>query len=246
MQIQTAAVAFRCPACGCDVLGEVNLFDLGGEGCAISCECGQSHLRMLLRSDGKIHISVPCLFCPEDHTYRLSGISFLERGLFTLSCKYTAMDIAFMGDHAKVLDALAKSEEKLVEIFSQFVEEEEEEDGMWEDDCDEECHCAHDHGKEKTGNATEIPQPTGDLIGACANPAVAMNLIYLVKEFAADGKISCECGAKQYNLQIGYDHIRLTCPVCGGEYRISTLTENDQFTVAEQSALCIRRNQDET
>ena len=242
MQIQTAAVAFRCPACGCDVLGEVNLFDMGGEGTAISCECGQSHLRMQLQADGKIRLSVPCLFCPEDHTYRLSGVSFLERDLFTLSCKYTAMEIAFMGDHAKVLEALSKSEEKLVELFSQFVEEAEEDDC----DCDDACDCGHCHEHHTENEENEVPQPTGDLIGACANPAVAMNLICLVKEFAEDGKLYCECGATQLNLQIGYDHIRLTCPVCGGECRLSTLTENDQYRVAEQSEICVRRNQDET
>ena len=235
MQIQTAAVAYRCPVCGYDVMGEVDLFDLGGEGAAIECECGESTLTMRLTSDGKIHVSVPCLFCPEDHTYRLSGVSFLERELFTLSCKYTGMEIAFMGDHAKVLEGLQKSAEKLAELLGQLTEEDE---GESCEACeDEHCHCEHHHhdGEEES----EIPQPTGDLIGACANPAVAMNVLYLIKEFAEDGKIHCDCGADNYNLQIGFDHVRLTCPTCGGEYRISTLTENDQFSLADRSDIRI-------
>ncbi len=240
MKIQTAAVAYRCPICGYDVMGEVDLFDLGGEGAALTCECGGSTLTLRLTSDSKIHISVPCLFCPEDHTFRLSGVSFLERDLFTLSCKYTGVEIAFMGDHAKVLEGLQKSAEKLAELLGQFAEDEEEaeeSEHCEHEECGEHCHCEeHAHSHDQT---SEIPQPTGDLIGACANPAVAMNILYLIKDFAEEEKIRCACGSKNYNLQIGFDHIRLTCPRCGGEYRISTLSENDQFSLADRADICI-------
>ena len=241
MKIQTAAVAYRCPSCGYDVMGELNLFDLGGEGARLTCECGESELYFGLRSDGKINVSVPCLFCPDDHKFLLADFSFFERELFTLSCKYTGVEIVFMGDHAKVIEALHKSEEKLAALLGELTEEYDADEDVCDEEgdgcgCGEHCQCDHEHQKEET---IDIPQPTGDLIGACANPSVTMNILYLIKEFAEEERIRCACGAKNYNLQLGFDHVRLTCPTCGGEYRISCVTENDQFDFADRSEICI-------
>jgi RNase P subunit RPR2 len=243
MKIQIVAIAYRCPACSKDVMGEVDLFELGGEGTSIPCDCGESEVSLMLGAEGKIKISIPCLFCPESHRYQLAGVSFFERDLFTLACKYTSVDIVFMGDPTHVLNALEESEKQLIEMFREAMDEAGEEE--------QEYDCSHDYDwdegrdqhyqEEKSDEEPAIPQPTGDLIDACANPTVTMNLMYLVKEFAQDQKIRCDCGKEGYNLQLGYDHIQLTCPHCGGVRRINSVTENDLYALADQDEIRIRR-----
>ncbi len=109
-------IAYRCPHCGSIVRSVVGIFSLSAEMIRLKCPCGESSLDIVYTKDKKVRLTVPCIVCPSPHTYLISSGVFFERDIFTLACTYSGLDICFVGSEAKVDEAIAKSEEELIEL----------------------------------------------------------------------------------------------------------------------------------
>ena len=119
--------AYRGPACGKFILGMVGIFSLSGDLIKLKCDCGGSELKIAYTNDRKLRITVPCMFCPAPHTYVLSSGAFFDRDLLALSCTYSSLDICFIGNREKVIEAAKESDKQLLSLleeagFSGFAE----------------------------------------------------------------------------------------------------------------------------
>lgn len=110
-------VAYRCPSCGAGVVSLVGAFSLSADMIRMKCSCGGSEMTVRYRSDRRIRLTVPCLFCPTPHTFTVSDGVFFSRELTSLSCAYTGIDICFVGGKGAVSKALEDSERELLELL---------------------------------------------------------------------------------------------------------------------------------
>ena len=106
-------IAFRCPDCGTIIYGFVGRFALSAGMLRIKCTCGKHALDVSITSDGKVRLSVPCIFCKQNHNYVVAQSIFFGRELFLLNCPYSNMDICFIGDKEKIDEEVARSEKEL-------------------------------------------------------------------------------------------------------------------------------------
>lgn len=112
-----ATAAYRCPSCGAGVMSLVGAFSLSADMIRLRCTCGGSEMTIQYRSDRRVRLTVPCLFCPTPHTYTLSDEVFFRRELTAFPCPYTGIDIAFIGGKGAVVRALEESERELLELL---------------------------------------------------------------------------------------------------------------------------------
>ena len=110
-------VAYRCPSCGAGVMSVVGLFNLNADMVKLKCDCGASAMTLVYTSDSKVRISVPCVLCPNPHTFTVSSSIFFKDDLFLLPCPYSDLNIAMTGETNKVKAELAHSELELLELL---------------------------------------------------------------------------------------------------------------------------------
>ncbi len=191
------SIAYRCPECTSTVFGLVGKFALKADMLRLKCSCEKpSALDINVTNDGKIRLSVPCLFCKQNHNYVVSETVFFERDLFLLNCPYTGMDIAFIGEESSLEPELKRTEEEIMRLLASFEAEE----------------------------IADI-QPTDmheDEI--LPDPAVYDTLRFVVKDLESDGKIKCLCDDGIYDLRFTDDGIEVFCENCGATYQFRAST----------------------
>lgn len=119
LEPRQTTVAYRCPQCGAGVMSAVNLFNLCADMIKLKCDCGGSEMTLVRAKDSKLHLTVPCLFCPNPHRFTLTSRSFFEKELFALPCPYSGMNVVMMGDTDRVKAELARSELELLELLEE-------------------------------------------------------------------------------------------------------------------------------
>ena len=155
-------IAYRCPECGTSILGIVGKFALSANMLRLRCNCGcESSLDINVANDGKIRLSVPCLFCKQSHSYIVSESIFFDKDQFLLNCPYSGMDIAFLGDEESISNELKRTEEEIGRLMASL-EAENLSDIQPEDMSDD-----------------EIPP----------DPAIYDTLRFVVKDLEEDGRI---------------------------------------------------------
>ncbi len=190
-------IAYRCPECASSVLGIVGKFALKADMLRLKCSCDKgSALDINITNEGKIRLSVPCLFCKQNHNYVVSESVFFDRELFLLNCPYTGMDIAFIGDEDNIAPELKRTEEEITRLLAGF-EAEELSDIQPSDMNDEEI----------------LP-----------DPSVYDTLRFVVKDLEAEGKIKCPCNRGSYDLRFTDDAIEVYCTSCGASYTFRAVT----------------------
>ncbi len=112
-----ATVAYRCPSCGAGVMSLVGAFSLSADMIRMKCSCGGSEMTIQYKSDRRVRMTAPCLFCPTPHNYTLSDDVFFHRELTSFPCPYTGIEVAFIGSKDAVADALERSERELLELL---------------------------------------------------------------------------------------------------------------------------------
>ena len=70
------SIAFLCPSCRQPVILERSVFQLAAAGGKLPCPCGKSSIRIDLMGD-RVNLTVPCLFCEQEHTVTCSTHAFL-------------------------------------------------------------------------------------------------------------------------------------------------------------------------
>ncbi len=220
-------IAFRCPVCGTAIVGDLNLFVLGGQELTLSCkECGEEipPLRASLTAENKLSLSIPCLTCPNPHRFTVETQVVFSRDLFVLQCPMTALDLCFIGEETKVEEALEENRKQLLELTG----------GEWMDD---EFDDEEEPLTEEELNELKEHPPLLDahLMG---------QMLYLVRDLAEEGKISCSCGEKHVDFHLLPDGIAFSCPKCNAARVFPAHTENDILRLSELSEITLSKEED--
>lgn len=188
-------IAYRCPDCGVATLALVGKFALSANMLRVRCDCSDKAqtLDIGITNDDKIRLSVPCIFCKQNHSYVVSKAIFFDRDEFLLNCPYSGQDIAVIGDEEIVKRELERTERELLGIMKSL-EAEEISDIQPQDMNDDEI----------------LP-----------DPAVYDTIRFIVKDLEADGKVNCPCGDGEYDLRFVEGGIEVYCAKCGATYKFA-------------------------
>ena len=110
-------VAYRCPHCGAGVMSLVGIFNLSADMLKLKCSCGHSEMTVVLKKDGQVRFTVPCILCPKPHNYTVSSKIFFGKELFVLPCPYSDINICMMGESNHVKAELSRTELELMELL---------------------------------------------------------------------------------------------------------------------------------
>ena len=193
LDTKETTVAYRCPHCGAGVVSMVGIFALSGDMIKLKCSCGKSELHLTNTKDGKVRITLPCIFCPKPHNYTVSKNIFFSNQIFRLGCTYTGFDLCFIGAKDAVLEALKDNEEMLLGMF------------------------------EEAGVTSLDGLHTGDEFEVADDPIIEDTIRFMLAELKEEGNIHCKCGEDDtpaYAFEFvppEYDHIRIYCQTCGAE-----------------------------
>ena len=187
-------IAYRCPECGTVIYGFIGKFALSANLLRIKCSCGHSAMDVTITNDNKIRLSVPCIFCKQNHNFVVSQNIFFGRDIFLLNCPYANMDICFIGEKEKIDKEVIRSGEELQKLL-----------------CDLEAETIKDMQPTDMEEDEILPDPT-----------VYDTIRFLVRELEEDGKIDCPCHRGAYELRFTKDGIEVFCPDCEATYLFNT------------------------
>lgn len=119
LESKQTTVAYRCPHCGAGVLSAVGLFSLSADMVKLKCDCGHSEMTVVQCRDGKVRLTVPCIFCPNPHVFTVSRSLFYGKELFVLPCPYSDVNICIIGEINRVKAELARTELELLDIMEE-------------------------------------------------------------------------------------------------------------------------------
>lgn len=187
-------VAYRCPECGTLIYGFVGRFALSANLLRLKCSCGHSAMDITITNDNKIRLSVPCIFCKQNHSFVVSQSIFFGRERFLLNCPYANMDICFIGEKEKIDEDITHSNEELERLL-----------------------------KSLEAESVKDIQPTDmDEDEILPDPAVYDTVRFLVRELEADEKIVCPCKRGSYDIRFAPGGIEVFCPDCEASYIFNT------------------------
>lgn len=106
------SIAFICPVCRQPVILERTVFQLAASGSRLACPCGKSSIDVSLMGD-QVRLTVPCLFCEQEHTVTCSTASFLQEKTLAFSCANSGLDCCYVGEEEPVFAAMRRLEETL-------------------------------------------------------------------------------------------------------------------------------------
>lgn len=190
-------VAYRCPDCGTVVYGFVGKFALAAGMLRLKCPCGKSAMDISVTQDKKVRLSVPCLFCKQNHNFVVSTSIFFERDLFLLNCPYSNMDICFIGEKEKTDEQVDRTGAELERLLA-----------------DLEAESLKDIQPQDMDENEVLPDPT-----------VYDAIRFLLKELEYDGKVDCPCHRGEYDLRFCKEGIQVYCTTCGATYTFDTRAE---------------------
>lgn len=110
MEERKRTLAYMCPKCKQSVVVTESEFRLAAASSKLPCPCGGSALLVEMEAD-HVDLTVPCLYCGEDHHIRCSPHTFLHERALAFSCKATGLDCLYVGEEEPVFRALRRLEE---------------------------------------------------------------------------------------------------------------------------------------
>lgn len=108
-QDETRFLSYLCPKCRQSVIAERDLFTLAAAPVRIKCPCGKSELRVEFMPN-RVQLSVPCLYCGEDHRVSCSSHAFVRERALAFSCAASGLDCCYVGEEGPVYAATARLE----------------------------------------------------------------------------------------------------------------------------------------
>ncbi len=183
-------IAYRCPECATATVGLVGSAESLGDLIRLKCECGGSALDIKKERDGRIHISVPCIFCKDNHGYRLSPEVLSRDSITKLGCPFSGMDIAFIGEGEGIQPELDRTAEELSRIMASL--EADEVSDIQPHDVDE-AECPPD-------------------------PAIYDTINFILRDLEAEGAVKCPCESGRYGLRFTDTGMQAYCESCGASY----------------------------
>ncbi len=183
-------IAYRCPKCGVATVGFLGGLAAVSDMLRLKCDCGESALDIRGQKDGLIHLSVPCVYCADNHGFNIGKeLAFCEQTL-KLPCPYSGMDIVFIGEAESISQELTRSAEELTRIMMSLEAEE-----------------LSDIQPQDMGENESPP-----------DPAIFDTLNLVVRDLEAEGKIKCPCDNGEYELRFCDEGMQVYCTHCGSTY----------------------------
>ena len=105
-------LSYICPRCRQSVIVERDLFSLAASTAHIKCPCGKSELTVDFQPS-RVRLTVPCLFCEQEHTVTCSTHAFLTEKCLAFSCANSGLDCYYVGEEEPVFAAMKRLEETL-------------------------------------------------------------------------------------------------------------------------------------
>ena len=190
-------IAYRCPECGTAVLGLVGKFALKANLLRLKCSCENSEaLDITVASDKKLRLSVPCLFCKQNHSFTVSESLFFDRDKFLLNCPYSGMDIAFIGTEDEITGELERTKTEIERLMASL-------------------------GAEELSDIQPEDMHEDEIL---PDPAVYDTLKFLVRDLEDEGKVICPCGEGSYELRFCEGGVQVYCEKCGATYTFKAMT----------------------
>ena len=238
-------VGYHCPNCGMPVLNRINVFLMEGKLIKLKCFCKKSELIVQMLKDDKFKLTLPCILCPDSHSYTLSSSAFFQKDLFSLSCKFTALNICFIGKWGKVREAMRENEEILLEAFGG--PDELEDDPLYDDDDSlydgfDELDYFNNLLKEYEENHESEPHPGFVLHKTEVLPEydIAELKTLKIKSYQATSqllkeisrlhdkkRIECRCGEFDGKITIQDDSVYIECKNCGSSRTLRAANTSD-------------------
>ncbi len=205
-------IAYRCPDCGSAVIGIIGRFALAANMLRVKCSCGSEHtLDINIAGGEKVRLSVPCLFCRQNHSFVVNESLFFDKDRFLLNCPYSGMDIAFIGDEETVRAELNRTGEELEALMKNLEAEE-----------------LSDIQPQDMGEDEILP-----------DPAVYDTLRFVVKDLEEEGHLKCPCGNGPYDLRFTYGGLQVWCESCGAshDFKVGSPTIAEEFLTLDELIL---------
>lgn len=206
-----ATIAYRCPHCGSGILSLIGVFSLSGDMIKLKCDCGKSELIIQKTKDGKLRLTVPCMFCPKPHQYVFPRSAFFDESIYTIPCAMTGIDICFIGRKDDVLKGLEDSEKQILALLRQ-------------------AGCDPNASLETL--LSDMPEQTDDEddsddilddVNFTDNHIYDM-VLFVVRELIADNRIYCRCTEHgetgEYDVVCDRASIYVACNRCGARHAI--------------------------
>lgn len=187
-------------------------FALSANMLRLKCSCGsEMSLDMNIISGEKIRLSVPCLYCRQNHSYVVSETLFFDKDRFLLNCPYSGMDIAFLGEEDVVSHEIVRTGEELSTLMKNL--EAEELSDLQPEDMDE-----------------------GEVL---PDPAVYNLLKFLIKDLEEEGNLHCPCGEGPYDIRFTDTGMQAFCERCGASYDfdVKTVTMAEEYLLIDSITL---------
>ena len=122
MAIRRTQIAYRCPDCATATVGFLGGLSAVSDMLRLKCSCGESALDIKKQSDGKVNLSVPCVYCKSNHSFVVAAEIIGRDEPAKFSCPYSGMGIAFIGDEESVAKEIDNSAEELSRIMTSLEE----------------------------------------------------------------------------------------------------------------------------
>lgn len=190
MAIKRTQIAYRCPDCATATVGFLGGLGAVSDMLRLKCSCGESALDIKKQSDGKISLSVPCVYCKTNHSYVVSPEVMQREEMTKFSCPYSGMGIAFIGDEESVAKEVDNSREELSRIMTSL-----------------EAETVSDIQPQDVGEDSMPP-----------DPAIYDTLNFVVRDLEAEGEVHCPCNNGSYDLRFTDDGMQVYCTKCGATY----------------------------
>jgi hypothetical protein len=200
LEKKQTTIAYRCPTCGAGIMSAVDIFALSAPMVKLKCSCGCSEMTIIKQSDGKIRIAVPCIVCPNPHSFLLSPEVFFGKEEFFLQCPYSDLNVCYIGEMDYVKANLAKGELELMELM--------EENGI------------SDLSLFRQANEFDEDE--------ALDSEQAQSVVFVLSELEAENKIFCKCEHSQtidgekYGYEITREGVLVKCRDCGAQRLIPT------------------------
>ena len=189
-------VAYRCPHCGAGVMSLIDPFTLNADMVKLKCDCKKSEMSVVYSNDGKIRLTVPCIFCPKPHSFVVNSSVFFGKDLFVLPCPYSDINIAMMGETNNVKAELARTELELLDML--------EKSGL------------------ESFSEIRAEEEQNEFLG---DPQIFDIIMFVINDLDAEGKIYCKCkeeGEGDFEVEVLDDGIKVSCKKCGASRVIPT------------------------
>ena len=190
-------IAYRCSDCGSAVIGLVGKFALSANLLRLKCSCGsEMPMDIAINNEKKIRLSVPCLFCKQNHNYTVSENVFFDREKFLLNCPYSGVDIAFIGDEKDINEELGRTEKEIERLMASL-------------------------GAEELSDIQPQEMNEDEIL---PDPAVYDTIRFLIRDLEEEGAIHCPCRNGKYDLRFCDGGVQAYCESCGATYTFHAMT----------------------